>query len=508
MTKENLRSICFVIPPSPFLADERVFPSLGILRVAASAREKGHPVSVLDLSGLSNPGEIASNYLKQNPHDFTAITATTPQLPSAINITQHIRSNKINTTSILGGPHATMAFTAYEQDRKINILRRGTKVWQQIEEHFSKQVIGDGERAILEIIQNTESKLIRADNLQSPYFFRRDEMEQIPLPARDLIDLDSYHYTIDGQRATSLIGQLGCPFNCGFCGGRDTQAFRLARPRNPLSAVSEVKHLYVTSEKNNNPYKGFMFYDDELNVSPRMLENLCRGLIGLQNESKQQFSFRGFVRADLFTPEQAILMKEAGFKILLTGFESGSTEMLQAMKKGNSPESNARAVEIAHEAGLRVKALMSLGHPGESQETVQESISWVKRNLRPGDDVDWTVITQYPGTPYFDQSTQDPDTGQWTYAIKTKDGETRRLHSESVNYATTPGYYKGIPGEYVAHVWTDYLSSNELVTLRDHAEKVTREHLQLPSIEINPPSPYDHSMGQTLPSHILRKANF
>jgi radical SAM superfamily enzyme YgiQ (UPF0313 family) len=90
--------------------------------------------------------------------------------------------------------------------------------------------------------------------------------------------------------------------------------------------------------------------------------------------------FRGFVKAELFTPEQARLMKQAGFKILLSGVESGSDKILTVMKKHTSREINSRCVNIAHDAGLRFKALMSIGHPGESETTIGESIEWAVNN--------------------------------------------------------------------------------------------------------------------------------
>ena len=56
--------VCLIIPPSVFLLDERVFPSLGILKVAAALEQAGYPVTVLDLSGVDNFTEIVTSYLE------------------------------------------------------------------------------------------------------------------------------------------------------------------------------------------------------------------------------------------------------------------------------------------------------------------------------------------------------------------------------------------------------------------------------------------------------------
>jgi hypothetical protein len=64
-----------------------------------------------------------------------------------------------------------------------------------------------------------------------------------------------------------------------------------------------------------------MFYDDELNVTKNGLEDLCKGLIDLQDRIGLEMRFRGFVKAELLTQEQADLMYEAGFRVLLSGVE-------------------------------------------------------------------------------------------------------------------------------------------------------------------------------------------
>lgn len=129
--------------------------------------------------------------------------------------------------------------------------------------------------------------------------------------------------------------------------------------------------------------------------------------------------FRGFIKAELFTEEQARLMCQAGFSVVLSGVESGSDDMLSTMRKHTSRAINSRCVEFAHRAGLKFKALMSIGHPGESEHTVAESIDWV---LQSGpDDVDWTIITEYPGAPYFDRSVYVAERQAWLY-IEPKTG--------------------------------------------------------------------------------------
>lgn len=479
-----------VILPSPFLADEKVFPFLGLLKVASALEQKEVPIDVIDLSGISNPQDAINDYLKGAGKGVTTfgLTATTPQFPQAVKLAGEIKKEVPEARVILGGPHATMVGTAYEMDQKRGVEGRGTQAYRQMTEIFDTTVIGDGEEAVMVAIREDAPKVIDAGNLKSQYFIQRGKLENYPFPARHLVDLDSYHYQIDGKDAQSLIAQLGCPFECGFCGGRDSQVFRVARTRSIESIMAEVEELVEKYGK-----RGVMFYDDELNISDKNITLLMEELIRYQEKQNIELRLRGFVKAELFTPHQAELMYRAGFRILLSGVESGSNKILETMRKHTSRDINSQWVVNCHNAGIQAKALMSLGHPSESEETVFESLEWVIQN-HP-DDVDWTIITQYPGSPYFDHSTPHPvQEGTWVYTEPKTGGV---LYSQNVDFSQKAEYYKGVPGDYSSYVWTDQLSPNKLVKLRDYCEETSRSILRLPRIVAVASMQFDHSMGQS-----------
>src|SRR5690606_20010304 len=143
------------------------------------------------------------------------------------------------------------------------------------------------------------------------------------------------------------------------------------RNRSADSVIKELEDVY-----NVYGYIGYMFYDDELNVSNQMIPML-KGVIELKNKLGIDFKLRGFVKAERFTEEQAKLMKEAGFNWLLTGFESGDERILTNIQKNATRDDNTRAVEIAKKYGLKVKALMSIGHAGESFESIENTKRWL-----------------------------------------------------------------------------------------------------------------------------------
>lgn len=491
------KKVGLVIPPSPFLLDERVFVSLGILRVAASLEEQNVNVGVLDLSGVSNYIDALETYVKETDIDWIGITCTTPQLPAAVKLAKVIRATRPDLKIVLGGPHVTLTYSAVKVEQKAGIENgRAQKAAHHLESFFDHLISGDGELAVFELFKSDCPQVIDADDLKSDLFMRDAEYEALPRPARHLVDLSSYHYSIEGFPATSLIAQLGCPFKCGFCGGRNSRSLRVIRTRSEWSIIEEVRWLYE-----EYGFTGFMFYDDELNVSKTFVK-LLNDLYDLQQELGVEFRLRGFVKAELFNEEQAEAMYRAGFRWILSGFEAAHPRILKNIEKIATLEDNTRVVEIAHKYGLKVKALMSVGHPGETKESIMCIKDWlIKMKV---DDFDCTVITTYPGTPYYDLATRHPELDNvWTYTHKNGD----RLHAYELDHTVTADYYKGDPnGGYTAYVFTDELSAKEIVELRDEVERDVREALNIP---FNPGSValrFEHSMGQGLPDIIYKES--
>lgn len=487
------KPVALIIPPSPFLLDERVFMSLGILRVAAVLEKTGHAVEVLDLSGIQNYLEAVKEYVRKTEATIFCLTATTPQMPQAAEIAGAIEFECPNPWLILGGPHPTLVNAARKKEKGTG--RASRAMWELVD-RFDTVVCGDGERAILEalMVGKVKSPVIDADDPKSDLFLTNEVLNELPFPARHLVDLDSYHYRIDGERATSLIAQLGCPFGCGFCGGRASPMLRRIRSRTTANVVAEIRHLYEAYG-----YKGFMLYDDELNVNPQMV-GLMNAITDLQEELGVQFKLRGFIKSQLFTDEQAQAMYRAGFRWILTGFESGSPRILQNIQKRATRDDNTRCVDIARRNHLKVKALMSIGHPGETAETIQDTRSWLLEN-KP-EDFDVTIITPYPGSPYYDEAIEE--NGHWTYTFQ-ETGD--KLYAREVDYFTTADYYKGDPnGGYVSYVWTDALSGSELVLARDQLERDVREKLGIAFNSAAGAVRFEHSMGQGLPETILKRS--
>jgi len=149
-------------------------------------------------------------------------------------------------------------------------------------------------------------------------------------------------------------------------------------------------------------------------------------------------------------------------------------------------------MEIAGENGLEIKALMSIGHPGEDHETLRATQAWLLE-VKPAD-FDITIITPYPGCPYYDEAVEiTPDL--WRYSINEDS-----IFMLPVDYSKVEDYYKGDPeGGYKSYVYTIMLSGEMLVGMRDAIDREVREKLGIspPTGEDAVAIQYESSMGMT-----------
>lgn len=449
--------------------------SLGVLKVAAVLERAGFHVDHLDLSGIENYEDAVRDY----PHEAVfAITATTPQLPAAVRIRGILSKRKV----IIGGPHATLVHAAARRGSD-----RAKKALAHLLQTFDCVVAGDGEKSIFEAVHSRG--LIDADDPKSILWQTSKDFTDSPWPARHLVDVGSYRYTVEGRDALSLVGQLGCPFSCNFCGGRNSSMLRRIRSRDADNVVAEMMHLHK-----KYGVTGLMFYDDELNVNKGLMD-----LLRKIKETGVDWRLRGFVKAELFNAEQAEALYAAGFRWLLCGFEAAHPRILKNINKKATIEDNTNMLRTAKQYGLHVKALMSCGHPAESEETILATRDWLLQE-QPSD-FDLTTICVYPGTGYYDDA---ESIGNGVYKFTTN-GDA--LYSTDIDYTTEQAFYKGHPGEYRSFVWTDYISSERIVAMRDEVEADVRKRLSIPYpssvAEVN----FEHSMGMNLPSNILRSSS-
>jgi radical SAM superfamily enzyme YgiQ (UPF0313 family) len=257
-------------------------------------------------------------------------------------------------------------------------------------------------------------------------------IDKLAIPARDLIDLEKYRYTIEGRHATTLMTSRGCPYNCSFC-SRVTNKYRKASAK---YVIKEVEHLYDTYG-----YEAFMIFDDVFAISSRRTKALAEYFEG------SGFLFRCFARSNLIDDEIVGYLARMGVVEVGIGVESGSQAILRKNLKGTSVEGNLKAFRLLREQAIRTKAFLIVGLPGETEDTIRDTEAWIEK-AQP-DDIDFTVFQPLPGSPIF---------------------ERPELWDIKFEYNSAPMWYKGTPGMYKSTVSTEALHAEEIVAIRDRLE--------------------------------------
>jgi radical SAM superfamily enzyme YgiQ (UPF0313 family) len=357
--------VILIYPPSPFLIEQKNFSPLGILYVASNLEKMGIDIQVVDLSNRENFIEQDVKYLSAS---LFGISATTPQYPSAKKILTTLKRVNTGAKVVIGGAHSS------------------TVPRECIRDGFDYAVIGEGDNAIPYIIDALQSKKEIEKIIKMPYI---KDIDEISPPARHLINLKSYGYKIDSEKATTLITSRGCPFNCAFC-SKDVWEDSGVRFHSPAYILEEVKGII-----DNYGFRDFLFLDDVLTLDTKRLFKICDILKPLN------IKFRAYVRSDM-TKDMLIAMKEAGCIEVGVGVESGSQKILNNVNKKVTVEENTRFVKLCKEIGLCVNVFLMIGLPGETYKTVMETKRWMEE-VRP-DKFGFNIFAPYKGTPIYNNS--------------------------------------------------------------------------------------------------------
>lgn len=200
-------SVCLITPPSAFLLDERVFVSLGVLKVAGSLEARGYAVNFLDLSGIENFISALTDYLATSQDRAIGITTTTPQLPAVMKIAATIRARKPDLKVILGGLHVTLVYSALKVERKRGISGgRAACAAARLEAAFDVLCSGDGELAIFAALGDDAPKVVDGDDPKGRFFLSDAMFTDLPTPARHLRAFDK-QVAVVGGNPSRMIGR-------------------------------------------------------------------------------------------------------------------------------------------------------------------------------------------------------------------------------------------------------------------------------------------------------------
>lgn len=400
---------------------------LGIL--ASIAINRGHEVALLDLNS-TRPVPSWNDAAKQmavEKWDVIGVGGLSSMYKDIKKLLFISRKLNPNALIVCGG-----GFITYMPDKimKLNpeidiaCIGEGEATWEEILDTVDKgkwkDVRGICHRENNEIIFTEPRPLI-------------PNLDVIPHPAYDLMDLDSYFkYSSSmwyngawkSKRRINFVTERGCPRQCTFCThngmNRWDQEAMLGKERvrlldqeagfqavvrffSPRYVVNHTKWLY---EKYGIDYVCLL--DENLTAYPQRVHEFCDLWIQEGLHKKIQLGTSG--DAPSITPKVVKHMKEAGFTFISIGGESGSDKVLKEdIGKGVTVAHNQRAVDILIEGGISPTMTFMVGNPNENIDDVLETVEFFKKNRII---VDPFICTPYPGTRIF-MDNQDFILGQY-----------------------------------------------------------------------------------------------
>jgi len=403
---------------------------LGLAYIAAVAEGIGHHVRVrvLDMTVQEDPGEGLVNLVSAVKPHIIGFTVVTPTASAVCDLIKLAKSRFSEARIVLGGPHAT----ALPEECLMNgadIVVRG-----EGEETFRELLERDGKPKGVTGLSYRENE----DIIHNPPRPSVQDLDSLPLPARHLFpSLASY----SGQPAlgnlvptAGIMTSRGCPHRCVFCftAGMGSR-MRMRSPENVVKEWRILKEQYQVRE--------IAIADDCFTANQQRVVDICAEI--RRTGLVLPWSCRGGLRVDMAKPRTLEAIKEAGCYRVAFGVESGNQEILNRIGKACTLAQARDAFKHARRLGLETVAFFMMGNPGETIETMEDTIRFAAE-LDP-DFVQFTPAVPYPGTPLYEivRSQGKLTTTSWdAYGSYTKEGyfELGKVNPKLVGRMIKRGY--------------------------------------------------------------------
>lgn len=358
-------------------------PPLGLLYIASYLETYSeHTVSVIDaqVEGL-NYNTLEDRIKCENP-DVVGITAMTMTLIDVFKTISAVKRINKNIKTVLGGPHIHLFPNETIQFRDIDFL-----------------VLGEGEEVFKKLLDNIDDKaqlmkttgIVFRDNDETINTGIRpviENLDEIPFPARHLVPYKKYSSLLTkGNIVTTIFTSRGCPFKCAFCDRPHLgKRFRARTPNNVVDELEQCTKLGI---------REFLVYDDTFTVNKKRVIDICREIV----DRGLNISWDIRTRIDTIDEEMIKYLKLGGCQGIHYGIESGTSKVLEILKKGISLEQAKYIFDITRKYGIKILAYFMIGNPNETLEDILKTYE-VMKELKP-DYVHLTILTPFPGTEIY-----------------------------------------------------------------------------------------------------------
>ena len=224
-------------------------------------------------------------------------------------------------------------------------------------------------------------------------FITSEELDEIPFVSKiykEHLNIKDYFLGHTLYPMVQIFTGRGCPNQCTFCAWPETLMGRKHRVRSVGNVVDEFE--YITKELPE--VKEIFIEDDTFTIGKNRIKEVC----GEIKRRGLDITWSCNARANL-DYESMKAMKDAGCRLLDVGYESGSDEILKNIKKGITTSDSRKFTKDARRAGLMILADFIFGMPGETKETAEQTIRFVKE-IKPNI-VQFSVATPLPGTEFY-----------------------------------------------------------------------------------------------------------
>lgn len=214
------------------------------------------------------------------------------------------------------------------------------------------------------------------------------DLDDLPLPRHELLPLHAYRMPLLKGPFTFVVPSRGCPAACTYCIKHVTyqSSVRTRSPDRVLEELWQLKQLGL-----NNVH----MYADLFTVDRDQVLGICRRMIAENIGMRWTCNSR----VDFVDAEMLSLMGQAGCHMISWGLESGNADILRRARKGIRPAEAFAPLDAARRAGIKNWGYFIIGLPGETENTVRETIAFAKK--LPLDLALFHIAAPYPGTPFF-----------------------------------------------------------------------------------------------------------
>jgi anaerobic magnesium-protoporphyrin IX monomethyl ester cyclase len=358
------------------------FPPLSLILVATVLKKDGFDVTLLDAAGERLTIDSLKEQVKS--YDYIVMLTSTMTLNEDAQLLNQLKKLYPNLKTIVFGGHVTA-------EPKSTLERAGIDIVVRREGEY---IIRDFIRAIRDNKNWQEVKGISfiqdGEYRQNEDYPLIENLDELPFSDRSLLPADIHYYNPIVKRMpyTTMFTTRGCPGLCTFCSS-PTFYGRKIRARSARSVLAEIREVVKQG------YKEIFFRDEIFTAFRDRVMEICDTII----KEKIDITWICSARINSLDKDMLLKMKEAGCHMIRLGVETGVQELLNNIKKGIKVEQTEQVLKWAHEIGMDTHAHMMIGIPGETKDTIKQTIKFILK-IDPTI-VTFGILTPYPGTALF-----------------------------------------------------------------------------------------------------------